>query len=218
VAISFSTYAAQLVTTIDDFNRANEDPITGWSFGIKGGTAGVKVVSNQAARQGSGFGNNYKTSIFTGADQIAAMQVPVLADCTLYIRLRQPGAGTLDAYAAYYDNTAHTIELGKEVNATYSTISSTSYTHTLNHWIGIACVGDDFVVATSSDGSSWTDRVQVDNDTSYAGASGDGLAIEMSGTTGRIDNVMANTISVASAKSPAYPRRDSMRLNTLLRR
>ena len=201
MAISFATYAAQLVTTIDDFNRADEDPITGWTVGMGGGSSGFEVISNRAARQASNFGNVYKTGVFTGAAQIAAMQVPVLGNVAIYLRLRQPGAGTVDAYGAYYDHGAGTIELAKYVNDAYTTISSVSYTHTADHWIGIACVGDDFVVATSSDGSSWTDRVQVDGDTSYAGASGDGLAIEADGTTPRLDNVKANTITAGQTIS-----------------
>ncbi len=189
-------------TYLDNFDGADANPLPGWSAtGLTGGTV-FQRTSNQAQRQGAGNGSTYRMGVFVGADQIAYVNIAVLWTCTLYIRVKDPGAGTVDGYAAYYDDTAHTIELGKFVNGTYSTVSQTSFTATAADDMGIAAVGSDFVVATRTSGT-WTDRVQT-TDTSYAGAAGDGVAIEGDGTTGRFDNLFAGTIVQQGSASTAW--------------
>lgn len=215
MAISLATYEAQAVL-VDDFNRANENPLTGWTIGFNGGTAGFQIISNQATRQGAGFGNVYRTSVFSGADQVSFYTLSVAGDVSLYIRAKQFGSGTFDAYSLFHDNTAHTLEFAWTNNSSYARIgSAVSYTASASDILGIAAVGSEFALGYKRSGA-WTNLIQT-TDSTYAGASGDGLALEGSGTTFRIDDVYAGTIS-AAAGGLVLPRRNSMRLNPLLRR
>lgn len=148
---------------LDDFNRANQDPIAGgWSAGgINTATNGLEVVSNQLA--GDASGNAYwDTSV--GPDCEAFLTLPTIPGLTSYValfaRLREVGAATFDGYAVVviggldwtwsirrYDNGAGTV-LG--TNITTPNLAA-------GDAVGLEIIGDAVRALHRPSAGSWTE-------------------------------------------------------------
>lgn len=90
---------------LDNFNRANENPLTGdWVNGVFVGQSGLRVVSNQVSGNDAVESSSYWGQITT-TDCESFVSLPVLDNAknhTLLLRLQEPGTVNVSGYAVRF--------------------------------------------------------------------------------------------------------------------
>lgn len=210
--VDYLSYA----TLLDSGVRANEGPppSASWaSNAFSAGTSQLQIVSNAIKRGGAGYGSGaWGTQL--GPDVIYYVTLSTLGDIELEIRGKDLGSGsTWDAYSLFYENATHTFTLYRTTNGSASSLAtSTSKTLSAGDKLGLMAIGSNLTSAVYQSGA-WSDHLTA-SDATY-GSSGY-VGFWLNGTTPAVNDMYGGTIT--AGKSPAYPRRDSMRLNALLRR
>jgi hypothetical protein len=185
---------AEPLPSLDDFNRANENPLSDgghWSNGVAGsGETGLQVVSNQLACTQTSTCTAWWKSPTYGPDSEVWATVSTLPGTNnqirLYARLQQPGSGTVDGYMLRTSQLSGTDELYLERldNGTIVRLL------TLNHDLA---AGDVVLLRTTGTtleawldhGTTWS-RLGVATDPTYPASGNVGVGIR--GTTGRLDD------------------------------
>lgn len=214
--MAVSTNAAS-ATLLDDFNRSNEGPppSASWlSSSFSSGTSQLQVVSNALKRGGAGWGSCVWGATF-GANTILVVTISTVGDFSLIIRGQSPGSAAWDGYELLYTSSTHRFDIDRiDNNATTSLANTTAVTLSNGDKVGFEIVGSNLAAARYTAGA-WGADFLTASDATYA--SSGYVGVWANGTTPVFDDFSAGTIP-AAGKSPAYPRRDSMRLNALLRR
>jgi len=110
--LPIQAFAAFPTTSLlDNFNRPNEDPITGsWDQPVWNGDASAKIITNQAASNnaGGGWGGAWWTTTFANDQEVWAT-VPTFdsgaasnEQMGLFFRLADPGLTTMDGYVVHF--------------------------------------------------------------------------------------------------------------------
>ena len=178
---------------IDNFNRANENPMTGWANMT---TSGLQVVSNACTTSGAGLNSSYWNTIFTGADCEA--YVTIASDPAsnrsmyVYVRLTDIGSGTTDGYAIKFNKLSgtDTLQLIRVDNGS-ETVLGANFTQelTAGNKFGIEIVGSTLTAYVDT-GSGWTSLgTRTDSTYSAAGYAGLGIA------SGSLDNFGGGVLS-----------------------
>lgn len=179
---AYATIAASAGDIIDDFNRADENPIAhGWTNVV----ANLKVVSDQCAGTVSTTSQAHFTNL-----------TAALTDCIVYATIATlPGAGNIagvmarggaassDGYLASY-NQGTGVQLFKVVGGTPTQLGATvAVTLAAGDKIKIVCAGTT-IQAWYFHSGAWTLAVSVTDSTYASGYPG----LRLRGTTVRVDD------------------------------
>ena len=186
---------------IDNFNRANENPMTGWANMT---TSGLQVVSNACTTSGAGLNSSYWNTIFTGADCEA--YVTIASDPAsnrsmyVYVRLTDIGSGTTDGYAIKFNKLSgtDTLQLIRVDNGS-ETVLGANFTQelTAGNKFGIEIVGSTLTAYVNT-GSGWTSLgTRTDSTYSAAGYAGLGIA------SGSLDDFGGGVLSSGITVTPS---------------
>jgi hypothetical protein len=115
---------------LDQFNRANEDPVTGWT-GFRSEPVG-KIVSQQLVVSNvlTGATQYFGASTYTDCECYFTMVTAPTTDCSLYVRIDGGDGDSLNGYRVIYSVAASTVKIQKYVAGTRSdlaTISSVTF-------------------------------------------------------------------------------------------
>lgn len=201
-----STVAEALVDSpvvdwLDQFNRANEDPLSGggtWTGPMQSGYVALKLASNVlAAHVGAGSSSeSYRTDI-TSADVAVDVFVPTLPGAgdaiAIWSRIQNPGTGSLNAYLfVYFTNTGFAIY--KCVAGSFSALTTPIAAHTLATGEGLRLnVQGSHITGywLATDGTA--NRVIAVDDFDVTGAGTVGL--EINSNTCRLDDFATSLLS-----------------------
>ena len=193
------------LATLDDFNRANESPLSDsgrWTNGVNGtsGEVGLQVSSNQLACSRTTTCTAWRSNTQYGPDTEVWTTVSTLAGVNNHIRLKarlqQVGTSGYDGYMLRTNELSGTDEI---------------YLERLDNgaFVGLVTVHRDLAAgdrlllraqgstleAWLHDGAAWS-RLATVSDSTYAGAGHVGIALR--GTSGRLDDFGARTMSAPS--------------------
>lgn len=88
---------------LDDFNRADANPAGGnWSSPVAVSSDGVRVVSNQLGPTGLGGSGYWNVQTFGPDQEVRAKWPSVGLAQHQYLRIVQPGVGTVDGYKIFW--------------------------------------------------------------------------------------------------------------------
>lgn len=175
---------------LDDFNRANENPLSnGGKYNLIAANTALQVVSNQCTGTGASVNAaRYNVSSF-GPDSEAYMTVttvPGTSYVRLWLRFTNPGASET-GYMMQWSNDANGCRLFKMTSQdTYAQIAqNAAATYVNNDVIGFEAIGSQLTAYKNG-----TSVVTVADGT-YATAGNIGIGIN--GTTGIVDNFGGGT-------------------------
>jgi hypothetical protein len=156
-------------SVLDNFNRADVDPIGGiWSTGPLGGASGCRIVSNVAIRQAAAPGDGcYVTNAFSDADQEVYATLPNATSHTTTSAYRvflclHGGVGTssVDGYAFRsnkVDAATDTVNISRLTNATFTQLGATENLEvTDGNKVGLERVASD-INFWYHNGTSWSE-------------------------------------------------------------
>lgn len=151
---------------LDNFNRADQEPVTGWTDDLFGNSSDCKLTSNTLREGTSGDGSCYWTSAFSGGDQEGYITLPNADSHTAGGAVRfivcglSVGSANVDGYALEFVKDAGTdfLRLRELTNGAYTTMGSTVNQEVTNgDSLGIEAFSDGTVNAWFKDGASaWT--------------------------------------------------------------
>lgn len=151
---------------LDNFNRANEDPATGWT---DIGTPGVAVVSNTLGQTGAG-GNAYFNTPCSTADQEVFCQIatkPSTDNEIIMNARRNPGGGGADeGYMVWFITRTGTdeIQLRDPVD---NVLFTGNKELSAGDWFGMRIVGTTISAWYHTDATGWVkigEATDSDND------------------------------------------------------
>lgn len=173
---------------LDTFNRANENPMSGWSHlynslaVVSNQAAGNNAVENVAVWNGGSYGPDVEAYVTIATKPGNGESVGV------YARLQDTGSiATLDGYVVSLTAQSGTdeVEIIRFTNAVPQLLGSAiSVEFNAGDKLGIQIV-DDTITAWRHDGSTWI-NLGSRTDSTYTGAGAFGMLIE--GTTGRLED------------------------------
>ena len=193
---------------LDSFNRANESPLSDagkWSNAVNGGVEnGLHVNANQLACSVSTTCTAWRSNAQYGPDAEASARIATLPGTSnglrLYLRVQSPGTSGYDGYVLLT-----TEQTGTDQVAIYR-ITNSGFTALLTIPQELAA-GDTMLLrarastleAWRHDGTSWS-RLGVVQDATYAATGFTGVG--MRGTTGRLDDFGARSLSQSPPLAP----------------
>jgi hypothetical protein len=192
---------------IDDFNRADEDPLSNggkWSLGPGDSPmpTTLRVVSNKcAADAATGDGNAYRNDQNYGPDTDVYVTVsgPDLAvTVTLYLRLANVGVNTSDGYGVQFLMGSNQVIVYRLDNMVYTQlgVTVTGQAFASGDQLGIQMIGSTLKGYRKPTAGSWTEIVSR-TDSTYTTAGKIGL--QLAATSDRIDDFSGGTANVPSA-------------------
>ena len=197
--------------TVDDFNRANENPLSDagrWTNGINGSAeSGLYVTSNSLACSKTTTCTAWRNSAQYGPDVEVWGRVSALPGAgnpfRLLARVQQPGTSTYDGYMLRPNQLAGTDQVLFERVDNGSFVSLLTVTQEF-------AAGDVFMLRVKGstmegwryDGSVWS-RLGTVSDSTYPGPGWTGVGIR--GTTGRVDDFGARTMGAPPPDQPPGP-------------
>jgi fibronectin type 3 domain-containing protein len=187
--------------TIDDFNRANESPLSDggkWGNGLNGsGETGLYVTSNALACSRTTTCTGWRSNAQYGPDAEAWARVSTLPGTgnatRLYVRVQQPGTAGFDGYML------RTVELAGTDEIYLDRVDNGAFVRKLTLYRELAA-GDVVLLRAKAttlevwrnDGSGWS-RLGLATDSTYGGPGYVGVGLR--GTTGRLDDFGARSLS-----------------------
>jgi hypothetical protein len=195
-------FAFPLTGVLDNFNRADENPIAGlWSGPVK--TLPLLLVGNQAsssAPQGTLGASYYNGQLAADMEAFVTVAVaPVSPNRTgVYVRVQNPG-GTYGGYLFAYRASINGFQFIRDDNATF-TILGANVTQTVSAGdsIGLRIVGSTLTGFYKPAGGAWT-VIGQRTDSTYSGPGYIGLAT--SDTASRLDDFGGTRGVISIAKS-----------------
>ncbi|MGH3136875.1 MAG: fibronectin type III domain-containing protein, partial [Gaiellaceae bacterium] len=192
---------------LDDFNRANESPLSDggkWSNGIIGASeVGLNVTSNALACAVTTTCTAWRNNAQFGPNAEAWAKISTLPGTgnavRLYVRLQTPGSSAFDGYMLRTNQLAGTDEvfLERQDNGALVRLLTMTQELAVGNTLLLRAKGT-ILEAWLHDGSSWS-RLGVVSDATY-GAIGR-VGIGLRGTTGRLDDFGARTLGGGTAPS-----------------
>jgi hypothetical protein len=202
---------------LDSFNRADEGPpMTGWTTGYKGGTNGLKVVSNQC--QGNvltAMNDGWWNAQQYGPDCEAYFTVitkPLAGDqLEIYGRLQTPGSAAVDGYLArilanagigarcqlYRVDNGVATSIATEVSGLPDIASGDLY--------GLEIIGSTINLYRNIGGAGWNLKMTA-TDATYTGAGYLGAGIWNSNTATIDDFGGGTAVTAVQVILPSWPR------------
>lgn len=187
---------------LDNFNRAAEDPLSDggkWSNPLLSGQGSLEVTSaNQCAELDVNNGSAYRSNQTYGPDTEAFITASTVGandeDASLYLRIRQVGAGTMDAYVLSAAKLAGTDEwtfsrVDNEVFTVLGAVITQEYSN--GDSIGYEAIGSTLTAYYLPSGGSWS-ALGNRTDGTYPDAGFIGLEIRLS--TFRFDDFGGGTV------------------------
>jgi hypothetical protein len=186
-------------SVLDDFNRADENPMTGWSSFVGAG-ARHEVVGNTCEASGAAANDYWNAATFGPDCEVYATVVEKTTGALikLYARLVSVGSVAVDGYAVRHTTVSgaanDTIGLYRVDNAT-ETLLGSAFTQevAVGDSFGLEIVGDTLTAYYKASGGSWT-ALGTETDSTHAGAGNIGVAISVTNTAG-IDDFGGGTIA-----------------------
>ncbi|MEK7424998.1 MAG: fibronectin type III domain-containing protein, partial [Actinomycetota bacterium] len=195
---------------LDDFNRANENPLSDggkWGNGVVGSTeTGLNVVSNELACSKTTTCTAWRSNAQYGPDAEVWTRVGTLPGVgnavRLYVRLQTPGSSAVDGYMLLYSQLSGTdqVVLYRITNGALAAVLTVNQELAAGDRLLLRAKGST-LEAWRRDTSSWS-RLGVVNDSTYGVAGYAGIGLR--GTTGRLDDFGARTPG-AVASPPDAP-------------
>lgn len=192
-------------TALDDFNRANENPLSQgglWTQKvISTNPSTLTVESNQLDRDAlAGDSSAYRNNAFFGPDVEVALTLPDSVGGNsyigLYLRLVNAGTpGTAGGYACWYNQQNTNIIVRVMNNSSNATIGTFPVTITNGDSIGCQAIGNQICAWTKPAAGSWTQAGCVP-DSQHSAAGRVGAFLNTSNYFG--DNFWAQTLTVAT--------------------
>lgn len=156
-------------TALDDFNRADENPLAGNWTSVSANP--FRLISNQVQGSGVSFVESYAYWNATpfGNDQFSQLQI-VTANFSLGVTVRGSGAPT-DYYCTqfYPSNSA---DLFKYVSGSYTSLAGGAYAWTTNDYIRMTAVGSTLTFYADASNPPTTQILQVTDTTFSSGKVG----------------------------------------------
>lgn len=197
-------------SVLDDFNRANEGPppSANWTTDFDGsGAAGLKVVSNQCAPNGTGACSGYWNAATFGPDCECYVTVATVGASTnvlhLYARLASVGTAGVDGYSVQLAKAAgtDTLKLYRLDNGVHTQLGATvSQEFASGDSLGMDVTGTTVQLWYKSGAGAWT-SLATRTDATYS--AGGNLAVLTTGsTTWRLDNFGGGTVVTTTRGMP----------------
>lgn len=186
-------------SVIDDFNRADANPATGWTTTpIFSGDGGVQTLGNQLANVGATWCSRIYNSTSTtfGPDSEAYGTIAASAGTgeaiELFIRIQNPNTASVSNYFAHFDQGGNSLQLWKTVNNTQTQLgSSVSITEAVGDSFGVEAIGSAIKAYYKTSGGSWTQQIsQTDSGVSGSGC----LGVSMESNGSRLDDFGGGTV------------------------
>jgi fibronectin type 3 domain-containing protein len=178
---------------LDDFNRANERPLSSvrWGDGVIGaGERSLKIASNQLASDRSTTATAWWKSPQFGPDSESWATIRTLPgngnSFRLYVRLQSPGSSAADGYFLMFtqQSGADSIAIYRMTNGALTSLSSAAREITVGSRLLLRAQGTA-LEAWVHEAGTWT-RILRLTDSTYATAGYVGVGIR--GKTGRLDD------------------------------
>lgn len=195
-------------TPIDNFNRANEDPLSDggdWTSNIVSTDPSTLIVlGNQLDRSAvAGNGSSWRNDATYGPDMEVSLALPDAVGGNIFIgvnfRLIDPGvAASTDGYAVWWNETTAGLLIRVLTNSTYATLSTTTVAVASGDSIGGSAVGDQICAWHKPAAGSWT-LVDCETNTAHTGAGAVGAFTNTASYAG--DDFWAATKVAASAQT-----------------
>lgn len=192
---------------VDDFNRPNEALSDGgkWTRDVLGsGENGLQVVSNQLACGYTSTRTAWRNDRRYGPDTEVAVTIVTKPGngnaVRLYARLQTPGSSSFDGYwVRYQDNSGTDQVFIERIDASVITMLATlNQEFAAGDRLKIRAIGSD-IQAWRYDGASWSE-IGSATDSTYGGAGYVGIGLR--GTTGRLDDFRAESLSPPPTPDP----------------
>lgn len=161
---------------LDNFNRADESPATGWPGVVDGNySQSLKVVSNQGACIDATDAYPYWGTSYA-ADQEGWITVIGSGFCSLYARLNPIANASVDGYEVEVDIAGDAVNI-KRVDGAVSTLlgASISQAFASGDAIGIECIGNDVSAYYKPAAGAWSSSLGTRTDATYNQAGYPGL-------------------------------------------
>lgn len=187
-----------MATLLDDFNRANENPLSGggnWTSVVEQtDSGGLQLSSNVVAKTGSGttWSESYWNAASFGPNtEITAKINSISASDAfgLWVRLTNPGLSTMNGYLADFDFNNGNLTLYRCVSGAFTQLAASTgiSTYSAGDIIGFSAIGT--TLTATRNGST----IKTLTDSTITGAGKVGLGINNHGS-GTLDDFSANTI------------------------
>ena len=187
---------------LDDFNRADEDPLANgtWSGPVRSGQAQCEVNTNQVSGNTGTNGSYWSVASF-GPDMEAYIDVPVKAGSGdheyLYARCANFGLTTFSGYRVIVISRPADLDdwflTRFDNNVSTTLVGPTAQTFLAGDSFGIECIGS-VIKSYRKTGGTWT-QIQSVTDTTYNAVSQIGLGGIT--TVYRLDNFSGGTVVAA---------------------
>lgn len=198
--MAFGDYA----TLVDNFNRADENPLSGggsWSNKVVAANGDVLVSGNSVTGTGGGICSAWYNASAPGADCEVYASVPTpptssITNARVYARIATPGTAGVDAYFLQYTGNG-TWTLFRLTNASGSSIASGSITLAAGDKIGISCIGDQISGYVYQSGA-WS-LLGTATDATYSAAGYAGIGMNAGSGGAVMDDFYFGTVSAATS-------------------
>ena len=201
--------------TVDNFNRADENPVSqagAWSSTGTTGSTRLKVVSNQLASSSSSTSRSHRVGTMSDLEAYVTIAVKPGSGNPVGITFcnRDFGASTWDGYRLVWTDVSgasnDTLAIQKVTNGTATSLQSTTLEYAAGTKLGVRRLGAT-IEAWVDTGSGWQKALTA-SDATYPDGT---LGLEVKGTTGRLDDFAAQAVG----ESATYD--DANRLTSLTR-
>ena len=197
-------YAFPVSSVVDNFNRANENPLSqsaAWTTGVISGQSALTVATNQCVGSSAGSNSAYRSTIMSGADEEAFVTIATHGsnnDFAVFARLANPGsAGAVDGYKCQLAlGGTQQIRLQRLDNDVPTQIAAVNQTITGGDGAGIECVGSNIAGYFNDNGAGWAAVTSV-ADATY-GAAGY-LGLQQNNTMNVGDDFGGGILAAAAA-------------------
>jgi hypothetical protein len=193
---------------IDDFNRANQTPPSGWSSWNTGTYKELSISSNTLIRSGSGGSSNYGVAIYDtafNADQEAWITITtgggVGHELALGLRTQDIQSTTYDNYETYIDTNVDEAYIYRVDDGSYTQLGATVTGLALSsgHKVGVRMIGSTLGLWKDI-GSGWTE-VTTRSDSTYT--AGGKIVVWIENTTYVLDDFGGGNVGATAVIFPA---------------
>lgn len=175
-------YAFPTAAVVDNFNRADENPLSqsgAWTTGIISGHAALTVGANQCVGSTASTNSAYRTTIMSGADEECFVTLATHGsnnEFAVYARLANPGAASsVDGYKAQLSlGGTLQVRIQRVDNDTPTNIATVNQTIDGGDSVGLECIGSTIAAYFNDDGAGWASVTSV-ADATYSAAGYIGL-------------------------------------------
>ena len=197
-------YAFPTTAVLDDFNRADETPLSqsgAWTTAVISGHATLALGANQCVGSTGGANSSYRTTILGGADAEAFVTLATHGsshDFAVCNRIASPGsAGAVDGYRGQMQlGSTLRVRIQRLDNDVRTTIASVNQTIVSGDSVGLESIGSTIAAYFKVGAGAWNQVVSV-SDATY-GAAGY-LALQQDATFNVSDNFGGGVIAAAAA-------------------